>query len=72
MKEDDEAGRKNRLKFARDSEAIFEILEPEMQKAVDTALSGIERPNGAAAFRAEAIDTEGHVFRGEWPAQPAG
>jgi sulfur-oxidizing protein SoxY len=30
------------------------------------------RPNGAATFRAEAIDTEGHVFRGEWPAQPAG
>ena len=30
------------------------------------------RPNGATTFRAEAIDTEGHVFRGEWPAQPAG
>jgi sulfur-oxidizing protein SoxY len=30
------------------------------------------RPNGAPTFRAEAIDTEGHVFRGEWPAQPAG
>jgi sulfur-oxidizing protein SoxY len=30
------------------------------------------RPNGAATFRAEAIDTEGHVFRGEWSAQPAG
>jgi hypothetical protein len=28
--------------------------------------------NGVATFRAEAIDTEGHVFRGEWPAQPAG
>jgi sulfur-oxidizing protein SoxY len=25
------------------------------------------RPNGAATFRAEAHDTEGHVFRGEWP-----
>jgi sulfur-oxidizing protein SoxY len=25
------------------------------------------RPNGATAFRAEARDTEGHVFRGEWP-----
>jgi sulfur-oxidizing protein SoxY len=25
-------------------------------------------PNGAKTFRAEAIDTEGHVFRGEWPA----
>jgi sulfur-oxidizing protein SoxY len=30
------------------------------------------RPNGAATFRAEAIDTEGHVFKEEWPAQPAG
>ena len=44
MKEDDEAGRKNRLKFAKDSEAIFESLEPEMQQAVDAALRGIERP----------------------------
>jgi sulfur-oxidizing protein SoxY len=26
------------------------------------------RPNGATVFRAEARDTEGHVFRGEWPA----
>jgi sulfur-oxidizing protein SoxY len=27
-------------------------------------------PNGASMFRAEAIDTEGHVFRGEWPVDP--
>jgi sulfur-oxidizing protein SoxY len=27
------------------------------------------RPNGAAAFRVEARDTEGHVFRGEWPVE---
>jgi sulfur-oxidizing protein SoxY len=26
------------------------------------------RPDGAAVFRAEASDTEGHVFRAEWPA----
>jgi uncharacterized protein DUF5677 len=44
MKEDDEAGRKNRLKFARDSETIYESLEPEMRQAVDTALTGLERP----------------------------
>ena len=25
------------------------------------------RPNGAATFRAEATDTEGHVFKAEWP-----
>lgn len=28
-------------------------------------------PNGAAAFRAEAVDTDGHVFKGEWPVEPA-
>jgi sulfur-oxidizing protein SoxY len=28
------------------------------------------RPNGTAAFHVEARDTEGHVFRGEWPAEP--
>jgi sulfur-oxidizing protein SoxY len=27
-------------------------------------------PNGASSFRAEAVDTEGHVFKGEWPAEP--
>ena len=27
------------------------------------------RPNGATAFRAEARDTEGHVFEGKWPAE---
>jgi sulfur-oxidizing protein SoxY len=27
-------------------------------------------PNGAKTFRAEAIDTEEHRFRGEWPADP--
>jgi sulfur-oxidizing protein SoxY len=26
------------------------------------------QPNGAATFRAEATDTDGHVFKGEWPA----
>jgi sulfur-oxidizing protein SoxY len=29
------------------------------------------RPNGAATFRAEAVDTDGHVFKGEWPVEPA-
>ena len=28
------------------------------------------RPNGAAEFRVEARDTEGHVFRAAWPAEP--
>jgi sulfur-oxidizing protein SoxY len=27
-------------------------------------------PNGAKTFRAEAIDTENHVFTGEWPVDP--
>jgi sulfur-oxidizing protein SoxY len=29
-------------------------------------------PNGASSFRAEAVDTDGNVFKGEWPAEPAG
>jgi sulfur-oxidizing protein SoxY len=28
-------------------------------------------PNGAATFTVEAVDTDGHVFKGEWPAEPA-
>jgi sulfur-oxidizing protein SoxY len=28
-------------------------------------------PNGASTFRVEAIDTAGHVFKGEWPVEPA-
>jgi sulfur-oxidizing protein SoxY len=28
-------------------------------------------PNGATRFRAEAIDTDGHVFKGEWPVEAA-
>ena len=28
-------------------------------------------PNQAVAFRAEAVDTDGHVFKGEWPVEPA-
>jgi sulfur-oxidizing protein SoxY len=27
-------------------------------------------PNDASIFRAEAVDTEGHVFKSEWPAEP--
>lgn len=27
-------------------------------------------PNGAKTFRAEAVDTDNHVFTGEWPADP--
>jgi sulfur-oxidizing protein SoxY len=29
------------------------------------------RPNGATIFRAEAVDTDGHVFKAEWPAEQA-
>ena len=29
-------------------------------------------PNGASSFHAEAVDTNGNVFKGEWPAEPAG
>jgi hypothetical protein len=39
MKEDDEAGRRNRLKFAQSTNEIFDTLEPEIQKAVKAALA---------------------------------
>jgi sulfur-oxidizing protein SoxY len=29
------------------------------------------RPNNATIFRAEAVDTDGHIFKGEWPGEPA-
>ena len=29
------------------------------------------RPNGATTFQVEAVDTSGHVFKAEWPAEPA-
>jgi sulfur-oxidizing protein SoxY len=29
------------------------------------------RPNGATKFRVEAVDTDGHVFKGEWPVEAA-
>ena len=29
------------------------------------------RPNGATQFRVEAVDTDGHVFKGEWPVEAA-
>jgi len=29
------------------------------------------RPNGATTVRAEAVDTDGNVFKGEWPVEPA-
>jgi sulfur-oxidizing protein SoxY len=28
-------------------------------------------PNGATRFRVEAIDTDGHIFKGEWPVEAA-
>jgi len=28
-------------------------------------------PNGATTFRVEAVDTDGHIFTGEWPVAPA-
>jgi sulfur-oxidizing protein SoxY len=27
-------------------------------------------PNGSTTFSVEAVDTSGHVFKGEWPAEP--
>jgi hypothetical protein len=45
MKEDDDAGRQNRLKFARSTDEIFESLEPEMQQAVISMLANSKKSN---------------------------
>jgi predicted transcriptional regulator len=55
MKADDRAGRKNRLKFANESEAIFESLSSETQTAVQEALKNIQKgeflkPKNASAL----------------------
>ena len=47
--------------------------------AMESGISISENPNvrfsylsnGATTFRVEAVDTDGHVFTGEWPAEPA-
>lgn len=49
----------------------------ELVLAVDSGISISEdpnfrftyRPNGATQFRAEAVDSDGHVFKGEWPVE---
>jgi sulfur-oxidizing protein SoxY len=48
-------------------------LELEMEGGIsiseDPNIRFSYRPNGAAAFRAEALDTDGRVFKAEWPVE---
>jgi sulfur-oxidizing protein SoxY len=48
-------------------------LELEMEGGIsiseDPNVRFAYRPNGATAFRAEAVDTDGHVFKAEWPVE---
>ncbi|HEY6618725.1 MAG TPA: DUF5677 domain-containing protein [Steroidobacteraceae bacterium] len=44
MKQDDDAGKKHRLKFARTTKEIFESLEPEVQQQIEKALESAEKP----------------------------
>lgn len=52
----------------------------ELVLAMDGGISISENPsvrftfvsNGAKTFRAQAVDTDKHVFKGEWPAPPSG
>jgi len=51
----------------------------ELVLAMEGGISISQDPNirfsylasGAATFHVEAVDTSGHVFKGEWPAEPA-
>jgi sulfur-oxidizing protein SoxY len=59
------------LRLWQGDELLFE-MEGGISISEDPNFRFSYQPNGSATFRAEALDTEGHVFKDEWPAQPAG
>jgi sulfur-oxidizing protein SoxY len=56
----------DRLRVWQGDELIL-AMEGGISISEDPNIRFAYRPNGATAFHAEARDTEGHVFRGEWP-----
>jgi sulfur-oxidizing protein SoxY len=60
----------NRLRVWQGDQVLLE-MDGGISIAENPAIRFSYRPNGASSFRAEAVDTEGHVFKGEWPVQPA-
>src|SRR5208282_3098614 len=55
----------------RQGEALVLAVETGISISEDPNIRFIYLPNGATKFRVEAVDTDGHVFNGEWPAEPA-
>jgi sulfur-oxidizing protein SoxY len=55
------------LKVWQGEQLVF-AMEGGISISEDPNIRFSYRPNGAATFRAEAVDTDGHVFKGEWPA----
>jgi sulfur-oxidizing protein SoxY len=60
----------NRLRVWQGDQLLLS-MEGGISISEDPNIRFAYRPNGAAVFRAEASDTEGHVFRAEWPAAPS-
>jgi sulfur-oxidizing protein SoxY len=58
------------LRVWRGDELVLE-MEGGISISEDPNIRFSYRPNGAATFRAEAVDTDGRVFKAEWPAEQA-
>ena len=58
------------LRIWRGDELVLE-MEGGISISEDPNIRFSYRPNGAATFRAEAVDTDGRIFKAEWPAEQA-
>jgi len=58
------------LRVFQDNELVLE-MEGGISISEDPNIRFSYRPNGATTFRAEAVDTDGRVFKGEWPVEQA-
>jgi sulfur-oxidizing protein SoxY len=58
------------LRVWQGDQPVFSV-EAGISLSEDPNIRFTYRPNGAGMFRAEAVDTDGHVFKGEWPAEAA-
>ena len=60
----------SRLRVWQGDQVLLE-MDGGISIAENPAIRFSYTPNGASSFRAEAVDTDGHVFKGAWPVEPA-
>ena len=56
-----------RQPLATESGSLVLAMDGGISMSEDPNIRFNYRPNGATQFRVEAIDTDGHVFKSEWP-----